>query len=107
MEEMIATQTRPIWGSKTNGEQAHNGSVLGMETDETRTGDMVMKGNLTGDYVANAVAPTEKKKISKDNVVLKGISLKKRLEQALVSPRKKNGTKEFQIGDGLYSGKPR
>lgn len=50
----------------------------------------------------------ERKKIANGNMVLKGVSSRKRLVQALVSPRKKNGSKkDVQIGDGLYPEKPR
>ncbi|KFK39333.1 hypothetical protein AALP_AA3G230900, partial [Arabis alpina] len=51
----------------------------------------------------NKLTKPEKKKLVKGNPLLKGISSKKRLVQALVSPRKKNGSKkEVQIGDDLY-----
>lgn len=49
-----------------------------------------------------------RKKVRKWSTVIVGVSYKKRMVLALISPKKRGGTKtNIHIGDGLYPGKPR
>lgn len=62
---------------------------------ETETEDMFSIGG-TVEKETHAVKP-EKKKVARGNTILKGVSLKKRLVQTLVSPRKELGQRMKSI----------
>lgn len=108
MDERVSAQLEPVKGKEISDEQPHDGLILGLEKEVLEIDMMAMESILASDNGAGVTGLTKKKKNTKGNAVLKEISSKKRLVQACISPRKKNGTKkEIQIGDRLYLGKLR